>query len=212
MTAFSTTRTPSTTRRYPREELEETMRRWLEANRKAEAEGDWKKHLGPFYTADAEYRWTVGPGEEFVAIGQKQIADWACGVHMEGFEGWNYPYDKVLYDDVQGEIVAFWRQVSPTKGPDGKRIEVPGVGGSWFRYGGDHKWAEQRDFFDLLSVFSTFAQVAAAGDLGEPIKHKLANLARGKEITGHQRLGRKPSLGDRLRQGRAMAKVFLLGR
>lgn len=212
MTAFSTTRTTSTTRRYPREELQETMNRWLEANRKAEAEGDWKTHLGPFYTVDAEYRWTVGPGEEFVAIGQQQIADWACGVHMQGFEGWNYPYDKVLIDDVQGEIVAFWRQVAPTKGPDGKRIEVPGVGGSWFRYGGDYKWAEQRDFFDLLSVFSTFARVAAAGDLGEPIKHKLADLARGKEITGHQRLGPKPTLGDRIRQGRAMAKVFLLGR
>ena len=211
MTSFSTERV-STSTRVPREELEETMRRWLEANGRAEATGDWKANLGPFYTDDAEYRWAVGPGEEFVAIGKQQIADWACGVHMQGFKGWNYPYDKILYDDVQGEIVAFWRQVSPTVGKDGKRIEVPGVGGSWFRYGGNYKWAEQRDFFDLLSVFSTFAQVAAAGDLGAPIKEKLAGLARGKELTGHRRLSPKPTLGDRIRQGRAMAKIFLLGR
>ena len=30
---------------YPRRELEETMARWLQANRSAQAENDWVKHL-----------------------------------------------------------------------------------------------------------------------------------------------------------------------
>ena len=81
---------------FPREELEEMVARWLEANKKAEQEGNWAKHLGPFYTDDAEYRWNMGPNEEFVARGRRQIEEWALGVQMQGFEDWSYPYDRML--------------------------------------------------------------------------------------------------------------------
>ena len=33
---------------------------------------------------------------------------------------------------------------------DGSVIDVPGVGCSWFKYGGDYKWKWQRDVFDLM--------------------------------------------------------------
>ena len=52
---------------FPREELEEMMRRWLAANKAAEAAGDWKP-MAEFYTADAEYTWNLGPTEEFIAL------------------------------------------------------------------------------------------------------------------------------------------------
>ena len=60
---------------FPRAEIEETMQRWLDANEKAEATGDWITHLGPFYTDDAVYRWNVGPNEEFEAKGKKAIEE-----------------------------------------------------------------------------------------------------------------------------------------
>ena len=97
---------------FPRAEMEEMVRRWLEANEDAEAAGDWKP-MAEFYTKDAEYTWNLGPNEDFVAKGRDQIRDWCLGSEMEGLEGWEYPYDKVLIDEKQGEVVAFWRQVAP---------------------------------------------------------------------------------------------------
>ena len=58
---------------FPREELEEMMERWLEANRNAEREGDWSTYLGAHYTDDAVYRWNVGPKEEFWARGLEKL-------------------------------------------------------------------------------------------------------------------------------------------
>lgn len=196
---------------YPREELEAMVERWLEANRRAQDEGNWVRHLGPLYTEDAEYRWTVGPSEEFVARGRGEIERWALGEQMEGFEGWSYPYERVIIDDRQGEVVGFWRQVSPARRPDGEPYQVAGVGGSWFRYGGDGKWSWQRDFFDLASVLSCLAELAAAGELSPPLKRKISTMARGGKLGGHEKT-REIGLRDRVRQGVAMAKVSLLGR
>jgi hypothetical protein len=52
---------PKPARTFTRAELEQTLDAWLEANRRAEAAGDWIAHLGPFYTDDAVYRWNIGP-------------------------------------------------------------------------------------------------------------------------------------------------------
>lgn len=40
-------------RNVARAELEEMMRRWIDANERATATGDWKSTLGAFYTDDA---------------------------------------------------------------------------------------------------------------------------------------------------------------
>lgn len=196
---------------WPREELEEMVKRWLQANIRAEETGDWQ-HLAPLYTDDAEYRWTVGPGEEFVAHGKKQIEELAVGEQMAGFEGWTYPYQSLLIDAQKGEAVGFWKQVSPFQRADGTAIEVDGVGGSWFRYAGDYKWCWQRDFFDLLSVFAAFSEIAAQGNLSAPVKKKLFDKARGRLLPGHQRLRRKATFLERLRRGYVMGRIVLLGR
>ncbi|MEI6201944.1 MAG: hypothetical protein WCP68_08345, partial [Enhydrobacter sp.] len=41
-------------------------------------------------------------------------------------------------DDQLGEVIGLWKQVA-TK-PDGGTYEVAGIGGSWFRYGGNFQW------------------------------------------------------------------------
>ena len=77
--------------RFPRQELEEMMRRWVAANDEAGRTGDWSKMSG-FYTEDAIYSWNNGQNWEFVARGRKQIHEWAFGSEMAGLEHWVYPY------------------------------------------------------------------------------------------------------------------------
>ena len=107
---------------YPREELEEMMERWLEANIDAEKAGDWTTHLGPMYTEDAVYGWNIGPNEQFVANGRKEICDVALGYQMKGFEDWEYPYHDIIIDEKRGTVIGFWKQLAPvtaTRTPSG---------------------------------------------------------------------------------------------
>lgn len=199
-------------RGVPRAELEEMMARWLAANRRAQETGDWKTTLGAHYTDDAEYRWDLGADEVFLARGVAEIRETAIGPQMEGFENWSYPYQRVIIDDVRGEVVGFWRQVSPFQRADGTYYEVPGVCGSWFRYGGDFKWSHQEDFFDLGCVIATLRDLAGAGLLPDSLKKKMQRLARGQTMPGHApRPGRATPL-EKLRGNLALARIALLGR
>lgn len=200
--------TPQTSRA----ELDEMMRRWLDANRRAEETGDWKTTLGAHYTNDATYRWDLGPDQTFVVQGIEAIRDIAIGVQMQGFEGWTYPYERIVVDDQKGEIVAFWRQVSPYTRPDGTRYEVPGLCGSWFKYGGDYKWSEQQDFFDLGCVIATLRDLAAAGLLPAPLKAKMQMLARGHRMEGYVDRPERARAIDKLRGNLALARIALMGR
>lgn len=203
---------PFPAKSYPREELVEMQRRWLEANRLAEETGDWITHLGAMYHDDAVYRWNIGPNEEFVANGVEEIKRNAVGIQMDGFDGWAYPYDKFVIDTEIGEMVGFWRQVAPVRREDGSEIEVTGCGGSWFQYGGDFKWQWQRDFFDLGNVFVAFGEVAANHGLSEVVVDKLHKMARGGTLPGHVKLRPTTPLSGKLKQGIALAKIALLGR
>ena len=51
---------------FPREELEEMVRRWVAANDDAGRSGDWSK-MADFYTEDAVYTWNTSDKWEFVA-------------------------------------------------------------------------------------------------------------------------------------------------
>jgi len=196
---------------YPRDELEEMMRRWLEANRHAEQEGNWIKHLGPFYTDDAVYRWNMGPNEEFGAHGRKEIEQIALGYQMAGFEDWAYTYDDVIIDDKRGEVIGMWRQVAPFNREDGNPYEIAGVGGSWFRYGGNYKWEWQRDFFDLGNAKAIFFELAGAGVLNDTIRKKIHTQARGKLLPGHRKIRAEPSAIRKTRNALAMVKIALFG-
>jgi hypothetical protein len=198
---------------FPREELEEMMERWLEANRNAEREGDWSTYLGAHYTDDAVYRWNVGPNEEFWARGLKEIKEVALGYHMKGFEDWVYPYDAVLIDEKQGQVVGFWRQLAPFKRADGRDYEIAGVGGTWFKYAGDFKWSWQRDFFDFGNAKSIFIELAGAGHLNPTIRQKIHQQAKaGAELLpGHEKLHQEPSKLEKLKNLRAMIRIALFG-
>jgi hypothetical protein len=171
---------------FPRAEMEEMMKRWLQANRDAEAAGDWRP-MAEFYTDDAEYTWNLGPNEDFVARGKQQIRDWCLGTEMEGLDGWQYPYQKVLIDEKQGEIVAFWKQIAPGARADGSAYEVRGVGGSWFRYAGDYKWNWQKDFFDFGNVMTLFLELIEAGNLSDGMKKRVDKALSGEPLPGHVR-------------------------
>ena len=109
---------------FPRAELEKMVQRWLDANRRCEEAGDWRT-LAEMYTRDATYGWNMGPGEEFMVTGRDQIRDIALALEMGGLDGWSYPYQRVLIDDAQGEVVGFWKQVAGAARPDG-RVTEPG--------------------------------------------------------------------------------------
>ncbi len=169
---------------FRREEMEEMLRRWREANQRAEAAGNWKP-MAEFYTEGAEYTWNLGPNEDFVARGRQEIRDWVLGTEMEGLEGWTYPYDKVLIDDQQGEVVAFWRQVAPGRRPDGTPYEIRGIGGSWFRYAGNYQWAEQKDFFDFGNAMALFMELIQAGQLRPAMQRRIERVMAGEVMPGH---------------------------
>lgn len=169
---------------FSREEMEEMMRRWLKANEDAEDAGDWKP-MAEFYTKDAEYTWNLGPNEDFVARGRDQIRNLCLGTEMEGLEGWQYPYDKVLIDEKQGEVVAFWRQVAPGKRADGSPYEARGVGGSWFRYAGNYQWSWQKDFFDFGNVMALFMELIQDGKLSAGMQKRIEAVMGGELPPGH---------------------------
>ena len=197
---------------YPRAELEEMVERWLEANRQSEKDGNWANHLGAMYTEEAEYRWNIGPNEEFVARGRKQIEEWALGAQMEGFEKWQYPYHRILIDEKQGEVIGLWRQIAPELREDGSDYEVEGIGGSWFRYGGDYKWEWQRDFFDLGNVKALLFELAADGKLDSAVKRKVSRLAKGQLLPGHEKIRPEPGLMKKIKGYLAMIRIVILGK
>ena len=165
---------------FRREEIEEMVGRWLEANEEAGRTGDWSK-LSHFYTDDALYTWNNGAGWEFVAKGREQIRDWVFGTEMEGLEHWVYPYVRTLIDDRKGEVLGIWRQIAPEKDPEGKPYEIAGTGGSWFRYAGDFKWCWQRDFFDHMNAGVVFGEMAKNQQLTPKM---LERMQKGSKMPG----------------------------
>jgi hypothetical protein len=165
---------------FPRQEIEEMMRRWVAANDLAGRTGDWSK-MARFYREDAIYTWNNGPGWEFVARGRQQIHDWVFGTEMAGLEHWVYPYVRTLIDDQKGEVIGIWRQIAPDKDPEGKPYEIAGTGGSWFRYAGNYQWCWQRDFFDHINAGSVFGAMAKHNQLKPAM---LERMQKGSKMPG----------------------------
>jgi len=163
-----------------REEIEEMVARWVEANRAAGESGDWSK-MSQFYTEDALYTWNCGPRWEFKAEGRQQIHDWVFGTEMSGLETWTYPYVRTLIDDKKCEFIGIWRQLAPVQNAKGEPFEIAGTGGSWFRYAGDFKWSWQRDFFDHINAGSTFGAMAKENKLTPEM---LERMKKGSKMPG----------------------------
>ncbi|KQY02419.1 hypothetical protein ASD37_29065 [Mycobacterium sp. Root135] len=172
-----------------REQLDEWVERWLQANKDAEAAGDWKP-MADFYTEDATYGWNIGPKEDVMCVGRDEIRDVALGLEMEGLENWVYEYQKVLVDEKLGEIVGFWKQVA-TKG-DGTKDEIYGIGGSWFRLNDDLMIEWQRDFFDFGHVQKAFIKLIESGDLTPTMQKRIERSMAGEQLPGYYPLGQSP--------------------
>jgi hypothetical protein len=177
----------------PREQLEDFVERWLEANREAERTGDWRI-LANFYTDDATYGWNIGPKEDVMCVGIDEIRDIALGQEMEGLEGWKYPYQRVIIDDKIGEVVGFWKQVAtdPNDGA-GTAYEVYGIGGSWFRLDNDIKIEWQRDFFDFGHVSALYMDLIKAGKLSQGMQKRIERGIAGEKVPGYYPLGKSPA-------------------
>ena len=96
---------------------------------------------------------------------EKSSVSWPSGLEMSGLEGWTYPYQKVLIDDQQGEVLGLWKQIADSTRADGSHYEIAGLGGSWFRYAGNFQWSWQRDFFDVGNAAATFMAMIRDGSL-----------------------------------------------
>ncbi|KAA0090372.1 nuclear transport factor 2 family protein [Mycolicibacterium sp. P1-18] len=172
-----------------RDALDQWVERWLQANRDAEAAGDWKP-LADFYTEDATYGWNIGPKEDVMCVGRDQIRDVALGLEMEGLENWVYEYQKVLVDEKLGEIVGFWKQIA--KKGDGTRDEIYGIGGSWFRLNDQLLIEWQRDFFDFGHVQKAFIKLIESGDLTPTMQKRIERSMAGEQLPGYYPLGQSP--------------------
>ena len=173
---------------FPREELDEMVERWIEVNRLAEEKGDWRP-LADMYTEDATYGWNYGPKQEFMAVGRDQIREFVMVAEMAGLDGWNYPYQEMVVDDRTGTVVGFWRQLADATRPDGSRYEVAGIGGSWFKYGGNFQWRWQRDWFDLGNAAAVFMEMMQDGVLSEGMTARLHNAG---DLPGRYPIGGAP--------------------
>ncbi|QXC61913.1 nuclear transport factor 2 family protein [Aquihabitans sp. G128] len=176
---------------YPRAELEEMVQRWLQANRDVEVAGDWAP-LADLYTEDATYGWNYGPKENFMAVGRDEIRDIALGLEMGGLGGWEYPYQEVIIDEVQGHVIGFWRQVADAVREDGTHYEVAGIGGSWFRYGGNFQWSWQRDWFDYGNAAAVFLEMITDGKLSEGMTERMNRSLKPGQLPGHYLLADTP--------------------
>ncbi|MEZ5144596.1 MAG: nuclear transport factor 2 family protein [Acidimicrobiales bacterium] len=175
---------------YPRDELEEMVQRWLAANRRAEATGDWRS-MADLYTEDATYGWNFGPDHDFMAVGRDEIREIALGLEMGGLDGWQYPYQEVLVDERKGQVVGFWKQIADATRADGSRYEIAGIGGSWFEYGGGFQWRWQRDWFDYGNAAALFLEMMGDGTLSEGMTARMRR-SLGDDLPGHYPIGSAP--------------------
>lgn len=152
--------------KYSREEIQATVDRWLEANKKCWADGNWRR-LGEFYTDDAVYVYDTGPFGTVDARGKQMIEDICLGADMGGWENWTYPYETVVIDGDQ--VMARWWSRGPGKRPDGTYYQAMGM--SWFRYGGNGKWSEQVDLFDLSKLLVLADEIG--GEIKPVLRQKL---------------------------------------
>ncbi|WP_330256376.1 nuclear transport factor 2 family protein [Nocardia sp. NBC_00565] len=177
---------------FDRAELDDMVQRWVQANKDCEAAGDWRP-LAEFYTEDATYGWNYGPTQEFMAVGRKEIREWALGTEMEGLEGWVYTYRDFVIDDRSGNIIGLWEQISDAKRADGANYSPAGIGGSWFRYAGNFQWSWQRDFFDFGNVSALFMEMITNNALSDGMQKRIKRSVSGDPLPGWYQIGAGPT-------------------
>lgn len=74
---------------------------------------------------------------------------------------------------------------------DGSHYEIAGLGGSWFRYGGNQQWSWQRDFFDVGNATAIFIEMIGDGALSPGMQARIERTGKGR-AAGHYPVGRAP--------------------
>ena len=171
-----------------RRDMEAFWAHWLDINRTAEREQDWRP-LADVYAEAATYGWMYTPDEHFMAVGRDQIREWALVNEMAGMEGWHYDYVATVMDDVNAMVIGFWKQKAGiTDDHTGQEYEVQGIGGSWFGLaasgpGGALEIAWQRDWFDLGSTATTYLSIVGSGKAPQGLLDRMRQNS--KEQPGH---------------------------
>lgn len=166
-----------------RAKMEAFWERWLEDNRLCEQKRDWSA-LADYYAEDATYGWNCGPKDDFMAVGREEIRKVALGLEMQGLEGWNYPYQVTVIDELQGMVIGFWKQVSEQTREDGTQYVVQGLGASWFGYA-DGQFTWQRDFFDHMNAGALFLEMLGNDQLSPGMTERINAGMRGERLPGH---------------------------
>lgn len=177
---------------FERSELDEMVQRWVVENQRCEEKRDWKP-LADMYTEDATYGWNYGPTQEFMAVGRTEIRELALGQEMRGLDGWTYPYQQFVIDERSGDVIGFWKQIYEGKRPDGRPYSPEGIGGSWFRYGGNFQWSWQRDFFDFGNVSAMFLDMIKNNALSAGMQERITRSVSGEPLPGWYPIGEAPA-------------------
>ena len=129
---------------YSKEEILETLRRYLEVRGRIEAgEIGWDA-LIEFFTEDATF---VDPAWGRVD-GREKIREFFVE-SMEGLEGWTFPHE---WEAVDGNHLTIgWQNRLPGRRPDGGYWQAPGV--SRMIYAGDGKFSFEQDLLNMVHVF-----------------------------------------------------------
>ena len=118
----------------PAAELEETMQRWLDLNRKLRGGAGLADALADMYTEERHLRVERRPQRRVHGGGQRPDPR-VRRRPRDGGPGWvDLPYVRILIDEVQGEVLGLWKHIADATRADGSHYEIVGLGGSWFRW------------------------------------------------------------------------------
>jgi hypothetical protein len=147
---------------HSRAEIQGTIDRFIEANRRAEETGDWTVLAG-FYTDDAVYTYVgLAAGGLVAARGVDEIRRQILERDMAPYGGWTFPFEWVAIDG--DRVVTRWWNRAPGHRADGSPIQCPGM--SVLEYAGGGQFKSQFDLFDRLSVKDVADESARAAGKG----------------------------------------------
>jgi SnoaL-like protein len=147
---------------FERKEIQATVERFIEANRRAEESNDWNV-LAEFYTDDAVYTYAgLAAGGMVEARGRDEIRRQILERDMAPYRGWTFPYDWFAIDG--NRVVTRWWNRAPGSRADGSPIQCPGM--SVLEYAGGGRFSSQFDLFDRLSVKAVAEEAAALAKRG----------------------------------------------
>ena len=152
---------------FPRDEVEATVVRLIEAQAEANRRNEWTWLVDEFYTEDCVYLCEYAGTMRVEARGRAEIKATHYGRDMlVGWEGWSFPYDG--FTTRGNKIITHWYNRGPGQRPDGGWYQTPGV--SFITYAGNGQFSAQLDLFDLAHQMRLCDELEAAGLLSPRLK------------------------------------------